>query len=170
MALCAWCRLVDGEVCALCGHCVCTPCVHEVHGCPCCGEHNFDYCLECGARLPDDDEVLQEVLWEEDDDEVTPLGPCCICDVEDTTVRHILLLPHAGALPGRGWGCLTCALPPLGVTAVLCNECFAEYVRGRTRLKYWCAGHPATDGRRDIADLPPPRFEHDLRRHAEPPY
>jgi hypothetical protein len=78
-----------------------------------------------------------------------------------------LMLAHQGALLGRGWGCLACGLPPVGVVAVVCDDCLVRYERDPTCLRFFCVGHPGTDGRRDIVDLNPVPFEHDLTNHPE---
>ncbi len=94
------------------------------------------------------------------------LGPCCICGQVDPTVRTIILLPRKGPMPGRGWGCVACGLPPDGAVAVICDKC-AALPDPSASLRFACRGHPGTDGRLPIGDLPAEPHQHDLSRHPE---
>jgi hypothetical protein len=86
------------------------------------------------------------------------LGPCCTCGTTEG-VTNIATLDRRGPIPGRGWGCVVCGLPPDGAVAVLCNNCFGLPTR------FACRGYPASDGRIAIANLPKERFAHDPDRH-----
>ena len=103
----------------------------------------------------------------EPDPELPELGPCCMCERRDG-VRNMILLDRRGAVPGRGWGCVVCGLPPDGAVAVLCDDCLARYRLDQALLKVACRGYPARDGRIAIAALPPEPFEHDPAAHGEP--
>lgn len=50
-------------------------------------------------------------------------GPCCACGKDDDTVRNICTLPYKASVPGTGWGCVVCGLPPDGAVTVLCDDC-----------------------------------------------
>jgi hypothetical protein len=91
------------------------------------------------------------------------LGPCCICLKAPATL--IVLLDRVAAVPGHGWGCLECGLPPDGACAVLCLGCIDGYVHGG-ELHEVCRGYPETDGRMRFTELPATRFQHDLAVHA----
>ena len=72
------------------------------------------------------------------------LGPCCQCECTDG-VRNIFLLNRRGAIPGRGWGCVVCGLPPDGAVAVLCDacvECLPAALRLRRLSRRPMAGDP----------------------------
>ena len=112
--------------------------------------------------LDDEDEAEP---WERDE-RALDLGPCCICEESGPQVRNGLLLHHPGAIEGRGWGCFTCGLPPVGALALLCDPCFEAYRDGQAMLRFFCAGWPE-DGRRPIAELPSEPFTHDMAKHRE---
>ena len=108
-----------------------------------------------------------------DDGQVTPLGPCCICETEvvmehngpDAPLPAIVYLRKKAPIAGRGWGCLRCGLPKDGAIAVLCGPCADEYYAGRAELRFACRGYPC-DGRVPIGDLSG-SHEHDLQYHPE---
>lgn len=93
------------------------------------------------------------------------LGPCCICGGEERICR-IVLLDRRCAVPGHGWGCAICGLPPDGAAAVLCGPCCDLWRAGIAALKTACRGFPASDGRIPIDDLSPEPFVHDAAEHA----
>ena len=39
------------------------------------------------------------------------LGSCCVCGVEGSRVRNIMMLHKRSLEPGKGWGCVQCGLP-----------------------------------------------------------
>ena len=79
----------------------------------------------------------------------------------------MIFLERRSAVPGHGWGCYTCGLPPEGKLAVLCDECQQLWAEDPEQLKIACRGYPAQDGRIAIEDLPPGSFEHDERKHLQ---
>ena len=94
------------------------------------------------------------------------LGTCCICGT-DRGVRNIMMLHVKNQVPGHGWGCVICNLPPDGASAILCDPCFELFqVYGETLLKFACRGYPATEGRVPIEELSVPH-EHDLSFHHD---
>jgi hypothetical protein len=94
------------------------------------------------------------------------LGPCCICEgTED--VRSIIMLPLRGPVPGYGWGCVQCGVPPDGAIAVLCDRCLKVYLADQAALRFACVGYPTAAERVPIADLPQEKFDHDLSKHPE---
>ena len=82
-------------------------------------------------------------------DDTLDMGPCCVCETTGPSVRNILMLPKKGHVPGHGWGCVVCHLPPDGATAVVCDACFAA----KATLRFVCRGWPAVDGRVPIDEL-----------------
>lgn len=98
------------------------------------------------------------------------LGPCCICDQEGPEVRNILMLPFRGPIPGRGWGCLQCGLPPDGASAVLCDDCLEAYNKGDLKLNFICSGYPEEDGRIPLEGYEKIAFGHDENLHEDDKY
>jgi hypothetical protein len=92
------------------------------------------------------------------------LGPCCMCGGPDAI--NIITLDRRSAIPGHGWGCYVCGLPPDGASAVVCTPCLELYQEKQDLLQFCCRGYPATEGRIPIADLPEGKFAHDEARHA----
>jgi len=86
-------------------------------------------------------------------DEYLKLGPCCICNIASALVRTVLMLDRLSPIPGHGWGCLVCELPPHGATAVVCETCFKLYRAGDVELRYACTGYAGVDGRTRFDDL-----------------
>jgi len=41
------------------------------------------------------------------------LGACCACGRSDSLVRNVVMLEQRASVPGTGWGCLLCNLPPM---------------------------------------------------------
>jgi hypothetical protein len=93
------------------------------------------------------------------------LGPCCICE-GNAGVHNIVMLPRRCAVPGHGWGCAVCGLPPDGASAVLCDHCLERYQADESALLFACRGYPASDGRMSVAELSDIVFEHDAAKHA----
>lgn len=88
------------------------------------------------------------------------LGTCCICCSDGRDVTTVVMLPFKNEVPGHGWGCVVCHLPPDGASAVLCDRCADEYIAGRAKLRFACRGYPAEDGRVAF-DALAIRHEHD---------
>jgi len=77
-------------------------------------------------------------------------------------VFNIILLHKKVPIPGHGWGCLQCNLPPDGAVAVLCHKCMAK----KAEPKFACRGYPANEGRIPIDELKG-GHEHDWSKHPE---
>jgi hypothetical protein len=88
------------------------------------------------------------------------LGPCCNCGSE-ADVAHIVMLPRRGPVPGFGWGCAACGLPPDGAIAVLCDHCIGQ------KVAFVCEGYPHAGKRAPVACLSEDVFDHDMRLHEE---
>ncbi len=86
----------------------------------------------------------------------TDLGPCCICGSAGYGVRNVMMLHFKNQVPGHGWGCVVCGLPPDGAVAVLCDPCFDRLNAGEATLKFVCRGYPATEGRIPFPELTVP--------------
>ena len=93
------------------------------------------------------------------------LGPCCICGGGNAT--SIIMLDFRCAVPGHGWGCVICDLPPDGASAVLCEPCTATWQADPSKLTVACRGWPAIDGRIPIDELSNEWFGHDATKHGE---
>lgn len=91
------------------------------------------------------------------------LGSCCVCE-SLVGVRNILMLNQKSPVPGHGWGCFQCGLPPDGASAVLCDDCFSAILE--KPLRFACVGYPAKDGRIPIEQLSE-AHEHDYTKHSE---
>lgn len=115
-------------------------------------------CLPCAAAA-----LLGEPMTEIEGDDAG-LGPCCICEVPGA--GNIVMLSQRAMVPGHGWGCITCGLPPDGAVAVLCDRCTAMWSEGHAELRFACRGWPGRDGRVPIGELPAGRFDHDEAKHA----
>jgi hypothetical protein len=98
-------------------------------------------------------------------DDKPSLGACCMCETTDSG-ENIVMLDHAGLVPGHGWGCVVCGLPANGAVAVLCEPCLSRF-QGGEPLRFFCRGYPSTDGRAPMADLPRATFAHDKSKHGE---
>lgn len=91
------------------------------------------------------------------------LGRCCICETTEG-VRNLIMLNRKCPIPGHGWGCVVCNLPPDGAMAVLCDTCLDIYEKDESALKFACKGYPAKDGRVPISELQG-NHEHDHSKH-----
>ena len=98
----------------------------------------------------------------DNEDEALSLGSCCVCEGHGPTVRNVFMLDKLGVIPGHGWGCATCKIPPDGASVVLCDGCANQNLK----FKYACRGYPASDGRIDIKVLTAP-FYHNPFLHME---
>lgn len=152
-----------------------------------------EYCSYCGDAIPEDAAPL--VMWNEEgwaarfcdhcqaawfgietfpdppddepDGDCPDLGVCCLCEARQAST--LIMLERRCAVPGHGWACFACGLPPDGASAVLCRVCTEIYETDPERLQLACRGYPASDGRIPIAELPPERFDHDEAKHREFP-
>jgi hypothetical protein len=97
------------------------------------------------------------------------LGPCCICERKDSTVRVLWMLPFRSPY-GHGWGCVQCGLAAEGASAVICDEC-ADANPTEKDLKFFCRPSSTSDytrGRAPISELDgQPEWKHDMARHPE---
>lgn len=91
------------------------------------------------------------------------LGPCCACGKDDETVRNIYVLDRLAPVPGTGWGCVVCGLPPDGACAAICDECHEK----KAELKWVQAGYATDKARILIRELPEEPFEHRMEFHPE---
>lgn len=91
----------------------------------------------------------------------TDLGSCCACGVRGPGVRNVIMLDKLAPIPGHGWGCFECELPPDGAVVVLCDGCMDE---GREPTEA-CRGFPGIDGRVPIDELAGVH-QHNEARHA----
>lgn len=103
----------------------------------------------------------------EDENDIPKPGLCCICEVEDETVRNIIMLDHRSPDPGIGcWGCFQCGLPTAGAVAVECDRC----LESKAEILFACLGAPKANRRILIAELPPEPFDHDMSKHPDEDY
>ena len=95
------------------------------------------------------------------------LGKCCICELENDSVRNMMTL-DLKTLPGEkgGWGCFQCGKPAEGAVAVLCDECIDKYFVKKVEIKFACLGYPGENRRIEIEKLTE-SFEHDMSKHPE---
>lgn len=87
--------------------------------------------------------------------ELTQFGPCCGCSRTDKPVRNIMMLNKFGPLPGKGWGCVVCNLPPHGAIAVMCDDCVDQ------EPTFVCKGFAAEGQRVPVETLSTDVFDHD---------
>jgi hypothetical protein len=92
------------------------------------------------------------------------LGPCCVCG-RSKNVRTIVHLPFKSPIPGRGWGCVLCDLPPDGAVAVVCDRCCKTFI-AEVSLNDACKGYPASDGRVPYSSLSG-HHAHNMTKHNE---
>ncbi len=97
------------------------------------------------------------------EDEIN-LGACCICELENESVRNILMLDKKAVVAGHGWGCFVCSLASDGAVAVVCDDCFDKMNSGEVGLKFASRGYPSIDGRVPIEELTDD-FGHDMSKH-----
>jgi hypothetical protein len=88
------------------------------------------------------------------------LGPCCCCG-STRKVRNIIMLSRRASVPGTGWGCAVCGLPPDGASYIACDRCVANDVPPREVVR----GYAASGGREPIESLAPEVFDHDMTLH-----
>jgi hypothetical protein len=107
----------------------------------------------------DDDEDAWDFDWH--DPRHPDLGPCCCCGLEGDDVRNIVMLARRAPVPGTGWGCVACGLPPDGASYVACDRCLEDEREPREVI----AGFAISKGRTPIDSLPAGAFDHDMTRH-----
>ena len=98
------------------------------------------------------------------------MGPCCICEKEGKTVRHIIMLDFQMPDGCRsGWGCLQCGLEMKGAAAVVCDECLEKHKYKITEnLKFVISGgSPKEKNRFPISKLKKVYHGHDHSKHPE---
>ncbi len=88
-------------------------------------------------------------------------GPCCCCGKEGPDVRNIYQLAYCAPVPGTGWGCIICEIPPDGAVAVVCDKCHET----RAPLLFVVSGFIPEKGRVPLAQLTE-KFNHDLLKHT----
>jgi hypothetical protein len=111
----------------------------------------------------DDGQLDGEDLDGDDDDVVRPdLGTCCACGKTGPDVRNIIMLDKKAPVPGRGWGCLQCGLPPDGASVVVCDGC----LDAKAPYKFACSGWLNSRARVPFDSLAG-THEHDMSRHPE---
>jgi hypothetical protein len=81
-----------------------------------------------------------------DEASLDDFGSCCSCG-RTPEKGNLAILEHESPVPGFGWGCATCNLPPNGALAVLCDTCLKKinpflthvvygYIRDKKRVPY----------------------------------
>jgi len=88
-------------------------------------------------------------------DPIPDMGACCNCG-GTARVRTIVLLPLRAPVPGTGWGCGVCNLPPDGAMAVLCDNC----VRRGDNPQFAISGYVSSNSRVPIDSLSLEPFVH----------
>ena len=119
--------------------------------CPSCGEEDCE--ASCTSALVQEDRASEA--------DVPDLGHCCVCRQSCPQVRNLLTLPRRAPVPGTGWGCVVCGLPPNGAVAVVCDACLEQ------PLQEVCSGFEVQGERAAYASLAPEPFAHDRTRHPE---
>jgi hypothetical protein len=74
------------------------------------------------AEEPEEELNLASDLAVPPDGEIPSLGSCCCCR-GTADVRNVVMLPHKGAVAGKGWGCVVCGLAWDGASYVCCDSC-----------------------------------------------
>jgi hypothetical protein len=121
-------------------------------------DSTFDFwiCEECneawsdGANDPDYDELPPE-----------DYGPCCACLKQKPTTRNLLMLPHRASVPGAGWGCIVCNLPPDGAVAIVCDDC----LQAGSDLQNVIFGYPMEKQRVGYEAVSHTKFKHTQELH-----
>lgn len=123
-------------------------------------------CRTCGttSHHPKDIEQLYCGCchtFHKDSDEAGPnLGLCCNCKASRAIIP--IVITRRAPVPGKGWGCVVCGLPPDGAVAVLCQACGCADPHPR----FVCVGYPKEGVRVPIEQLPPGEFDHDMSKHG----
>jgi len=101
-------------------------------------------------------------LKEGSEEEVSlDFGPCCACEKEDPTVRNVLLLPRKAPVPGTGWGCAVCNLPPDGLVCVICDDCLKE----KKQPRFAILDLATKKLRIPMEQISTEPFDHDIQAH-----
>jgi hypothetical protein len=145
--------------------------------CPHCYSMQTDYdstfgfwiCEKCnevwadGANDPDYDETWPDEANDLDYDELPPedYGPCCACLKQKPTTRNLLMLPHRASVPGTGWGCIVCSLPPDGAVAIVCDDC----LQSQRELQNVIFGYPMEKQRVGYEAVSHTKFKHTQELH-----
>lgn len=88
-------------------------------------------------------------------------GLCCVCGADGSS--NFVLLKRLAPVPGTGWGCALCGLPPNGAIAICCEKCVSRaFMGGITQVVY---GMPTAGGRCDLSGLKNSTFDHDQAQH-----
>jgi hypothetical protein len=134
-------------------------------------DSTFDFwiCEECnetwsdGANDPDYDETWSDEANDPDYDELPPedYGPCCACLKQKPTTRNLLMLPHRASVPGTGWGCIVCNLPPDGAVAIVCDDC----LQSQRELQNVIFGYPMEKQRVGYEAVSHTKFKHTQELH-----
>jgi hypothetical protein len=121
-------------------------------------DSTFDFwvCEEC-------DETWSDGANDPDYDELPPedYDPCCACLEQKPTTRNLLMLPHRASVPGTGWGCIICNLPPDGALAVVCDDC----LESRHDLQNVILGYPMEKQRVGYESISHTTFKHTQELH-----
>ncbi len=103
----------------------------------------------------------------------SPFGPCCICERDDDTVTYLILLDQKAPIPGTGWGCAACGLPPDGAMAVICEACtkanqvrVGQFGTNLPPLRFVINGYAASRQRAAITACTGDHI-HDYSKHPE---
>ncbi len=80
--------------------------------------------------------------------------PCCACGGKNGT--QMVLIEKKCKIPGHGWGCFTCGLPPDGAVAIVCDECMKNKVPPKLAFR----GYP--DEGLILVDELKEEFKHDV--------
>lgn len=97
-------------------------------------------------------------------------GDCCGCGKVRDDVRNIIMLNREAPVPGTGWGCVVCGVPPNGAFAVLCDECCDLWQQSDPAdhpdpiIRLVCVGFASDNKRVPIGTCTKP-FGHDMSKH-----
>ena len=96
------------------------------------------------------------------------LGTCCNCETNQDVI-FIVDLNYKAPIPGTGWGCLVCNLPPDGAVAVLCVNCRNDLAERKSdEINNVCVGFPGNNKRIPYLDFIKTAevFIHNRMKHA----
>ena len=88
---------------------------------------------------------------------------CCGCNEIKTTCRNIAMLNVKAPVPGTGWACVVCHLPPDGAIALMCDDCNED---PNAEVRWVIAGDMESEARVPIDELEQPH-RHDHHFHPE---